>query len=120
MAVKLKLVDITKLKKSSYLVSEESKMAIRDARVSLDKQEEFMRNGGMDREKLRAFINSDYWTSRQKHKAREELLRFHDELKSNMAHEASVKRKELRSSSNLLNQDKARTGTTRRKRSGYV
>lgn len=122
MAVKLKLVDITKLKKSNYLASEESLAAIRNAKVLLDKQEEFMNNGGMDRQKLRAFINSDFWTSRQKQKAREELLHFHDELKNNMANEASTKRKELRSASRLLNQGKSKVkgGASKKKRSGFV
>ncbi|WP_419535221.1 hypothetical protein [Endozoicomonas sp.] len=122
MAVKLKLVDITKLKKSNYLASAASKAAIREAKELLDKQEEFMKNGGMDRQKLRAFINSDYWTSRQKQKAREELLSFHSELKNNMAHEASVKRKELQKASRILNQGKAKTkkAPVKRKRSGFV
>ena len=88
MAIKLKLVDITKLKKADYLVTEESQKTLRDAKVLLDKQEEFMKNGGMNRQQLRAFINSDFWTSRQKQKAREELLSFHKELKENMASEA--------------------------------
>ncbi len=120
MAVKLKLVDITKLQKSNYLASEVSKSAIREAKVLLDKQEEFMKNGGMDRQKLRAFINSDYWTSRQKQKARDELLNFYNEFKSNMANEASAKRKELRSASRLLSQRKVKKTTSAKKRSGYV
>ncbi|WP_257265989.1 hypothetical protein [Endozoicomonas sp. ONNA2] len=120
MALKLRLIDITKLQKSNYLASESSKAAIREAKVLLDKQEEFMKNGGMDREKLRAFINSDYWTSRQKQKGREELLSFHNELKSNMANEASAKRKELSSAGRLLSQRKVKKASTVKKRSGYV
>ncbi|MFK0573515.1 hypothetical protein [Endozoicomonas sp.] len=120
MAVKLKLVDITKLKINNYLAVEQSQAIIREAKVMLDKQEEFMKNGGMDRQKLRAFINSDLWSSRQKQKAREELLNFHDELKNNMANEASAKRKELRSASRLLTQRRVKKATTAKKRSGYV
>ena len=120
MAVKLKLVDITKLKQSNYLGSETSKAAIREAKVMLDKQEEFMKNGGMDRQKLRAFINSDFWTSRQKQKAREELLSFHNDLKSNMANEATAKRKELKSAGSLLTQRKVNRASSVRKRSGFV
>ncbi|WP_422461624.1 MULTISPECIES: hypothetical protein [unclassified Endozoicomonas] len=120
MALKLRLVDVTKLQKTNYLTSEASKAAVREAKVLLDKQEEFMKNGGMDRQKLRAFINSDYWTSRQKQKAREELLNFHNEFKSNMANEATAKRKELNSASRLLTQRKVKKASTVKKRSGYV
>ena len=120
MAVKLKLVDITKLQKATFLVSQETKKAIADAKVMLDKQEEFLKNGGMDREKLRAFINSDRWTNQQKQKAREELLRFHSELKSNMAEAATAKRKDLNFASRLLEQGKTKASTTRKKRSGFV
>ena len=120
MAVKLKLVDVTKLQKSSFLVSQETKKAVADARAMLDKQAEFMKNGGMDREKLRAFINSDLWTNHQKQKAREELLRFHSELKSNMADAATAKRKELNFASRLLDQSKVQASTTRKKRSGFI
>ncbi len=123
MAIKLKLVDITKLKKADYLVTEESQKTLRDAKVLLDKQEEFMKNGGMNRQQLRAFINSDFWTSRQKQKAREELLSFHKELKENMASEASIKRKELSTASRLLEQgigSGVKSRPAPKKRSGYV
>ncbi|USE35386.1 hypothetical protein [Endozoicomonas sp. SCSIO W0465] len=120
MSLKLRLVDITKLQKSNYLASEASKAAVREAKLLLDKQEAFMKNGGMDRQKLRAFINSDYWTSRQKQKAREELLNFHKEFKNNMVDEASAKRKELSSASSLLSQRKVKKASTIKKRSGYV
>jgi|GEM_PF-6366888 len=121
MAVKLKLVDVTKLKKASFLVSQETEKSVAEARVMLDKQEEFLQNGGMDRKKLRAFINSDQWTSQQKQKAREELLRFHNELKTDMARVASAKRKELNNSGRLLEQRKLQPGTaTRKQRSGFV
>lgn len=121
MAVKLKLVDVTKLKKASFLVSQETEKAIAEARVMLGKQEEFLQNGGMDRQKLRAFINSDHWTSQQKQKAREELLRFHNELKSDMARVASSKRKELSNANRLLEQRKITPATaTRKQRSGFI
>ncbi len=121
MAVKLKLVDVTKLKKASFLVSQETEKAVAEARVMLDKQEEFLQNGGMDRQKLRAFINSDQWTSQQKQKAREELLRFHNELKTDMARVAADRRKELNSANRLLEQRKLQPGTaTRKQRSGFI
>lgn len=123
MAVKLKLVDVTKLKKSSYLVLEESKAVVREARAMLDKQEEFMKNGGrMDRKKLRSFINSGYWTAWQKQKSREELLNFYHEFKDNMANEASAKRKELRNARNMFSQRKGKGKRARiaRKRTGLV
>ena len=120
MAVKLKLVDVTKLQKASFIVSQETKKAVADAKVMLDKQEEFLKNGGMDRQKLRAFINSDRWTAQQKQKAREELLRFHGELKTNMAEAATAKHKELNFASRMLQQGKVQASTTRKKRSGFV
>ena len=123
MAVKVKLIDITKLKKADYLIAQESQKVLRDAKTMLDKQEEFMKNGGMNRQQLRAFINSDFWTSRQRQKAREELLNFHKELKESMASQASIKRKELSTASRLLEQGIGSGVNNRsepKKRSGYV
>ena len=123
MAVKLKLIDITKLKKADYLIVQESQKVLRDAKTMLDKQEAFMKNGGMNRQQLRAFINSDFWTSRQRQKAREELLNFHQGLKESMASQASIKRKELSIASRLLEQGIGSGVNNRsepKKRSGYV
>ena len=123
MSVKLKLIDIHKLKKSGFLATAESEPVLKNARDMLKKQEEFMRIGGMDREKLRAFINSDYWTAKQRQKAREELLRFHSELKADMKQAADQRRKEISQSRRLLEQnggDSASGPRSRRKRSGYV
>ena len=122
MAVKLKLIDITKLKKASELVSVESKAVLSDAKAMLARQEEFLNNGGMDRQKLKAYLNSDAWSAKQKHKVREELVRFHDELKRDMAAESAKVKKELRVASQLLKQGKGKQQSkpVRKKRSGYL
>ena len=122
MSIQLKLVDVRKLEKTPSYVMAESQAVLESARKMLSKQEEFMQQGGMDREKLRAFINSDYWSAKQRQKAREELLRFHAELKSNMQQAADEKRQEIKLSKRLLKQEKnLSTGErVRKKRSGFV
>ena len=120
MAIKLKLVDVTKLKQSSYLVSQVSTKVVSEAKIMLDKQEQFMKEGGMDRKKLRAFINSDLWTDRQKQKAREELINFHSELKNNVAIEVENKRRELSAASRLLNQNRVTKAVSHKKKTGFL
>ncbi|WP_067519214.1 hypothetical protein [Endozoicomonas ascidiicola] len=122
MPITLKLVDVRKLQKTSSVVMAESQAVVESARKMLAKQEEFMEKGGMDREKLRAFINSDHWSAKQRQKAREELLRFHSELKSNMKQAADEKRKDMALGRRLLKQenDVVKGQRVKKKRSGFV
>ena len=64
-----------------------------------------MQEVGMDRDKLKTFINSEFWTPQQKQKAREELIRFHAELKSDMKQVADEKNKEVTAGLTLLSQN---------------
>ena len=102
MASRIRLVDITKLSKSSWLVQKESEAVLNQANRSMKQQAEFMENVGLDRKALRDFINSDRWTVKQRHKARQELIRFSEELKQDMSEQASEKRREIRLANNLL------------------
>lgn len=121
MAAKIKLVDVTKLKKSNVLVTNQAEQVLRQAKAMLQKQEEFMSEGGMDRQKLRAFINSDAWSSRQRQKARQELIRWHEELKNGMSQDASVKRKELKLSARLLKPGRKQASKrSQRRRTGFL
>ncbi len=76
----------------------------------------------MDRQKLREFINGDRWSQKQKHKARQELLRLSEELKAEMAHDVSVKRKEIRLAARLLSAKQAQQQSRkpRRRRTGFI
>lgn len=120
MASRIKLVDITKLKKSSGLVTQQAKAVLKQANKSIDEQHEFMTRVGMDRNKLRDFINGSNWSSKHKHKARQELIRWNEELKNEISHDVAVKRKELRLAARLLDAKKQSTQTTRRRRTGFV
>ena len=120
MASKLKLVDVTKLKKSSGYVIRHSEAVVSQAQKGIKQQQEFMQRVGMDKDKLRAFINSDRWPSRQKHLARQELIRWKEELKAGVAHDVSVKRKEIKQAARLLSPKKRAKQTTRRRRTGFV
>ncbi|AMO55451.1 hypothetical protein GZ77_10125 [Endozoicomonas montiporae] len=120
MASRIRLVDITKLSKSSFLVQQESEAVLSQASQSLKQQAQFIENVGLDRKALRDFINSDRWTVKQRHKARQELVRFSEELKQGMSEEASEKRREIRVASNLLKPKSKSKSTVRRRRTGFV
>ena len=120
MASRIKLIDVTKLPKSTGLVIQQAGSLANQAKGSLDKQEKFMNEVGMDRKNLRNFINGDRWSAQQKHKARQELIRWNDELKAEISHDVSVKRKEIRLSSRLLSIKKKAVQTTRRRRTGFL
>lgn len=105
MARKLKMIDITKLKKATPLIQQETNTVLSEARSMLERQEAFMQEVGMDRDKLKTFINSEFWTPQQKQKAREELIRFHAELKSDMKQVADEKNKEVTAGLTLLSQN---------------
>lgn len=120
MAAKLKLIDVTKLKKTSGFVMKQSQVVVQQAQRSLDQQQEFMQRVGMDKDNLRAFINSDRWSAKQKHAARQELIRWKDELKAGISHDVSVKRKEIKQAARLLNPKKQTEQTTRRRRTGFI
>lgn len=120
MASRIKLIDVTKLKKSSWLVQQESEATVKTAKAGINRQKDFMDSVGMDKKKLREFINSDAWPTHFKHKARQELIKFNDELKSDLSQEASLKRKELRMANRLL-KPKTKSGSSgRRHRTGFV
>lgn len=116
----IKLVDVTRLKKSSSFVTQQSVSVLKQAKESIFRQEEFMGDVGMDRTKLRDFINGAQWSAQYKHKARQELIRWNEELKGAMAHDVSVKRKEVRQASRLLNPKKQPAQSTRRRRTGFI
>lgn len=120
MASRIRLVDVTKLKKSSWLVQQESEVVVKEARNGLAKQEAFMDTVGMDKKALRNFINGDSWPTTYKHKARQELLRFNEDLKRDMSAEASSKRKEIRLSNRLLTPKSKSKSSARRHRTGFV
>ncbi|MRI32065.1 hypothetical protein EOPP23_03500 [Endozoicomonas sp. OPT23] len=120
MSSRIRLVDITKLKKSSWFVQSESQAALHKARADITRQEEFLESVGMDKHQLRAFINGEQWSAAFKHKAREELLRFSDQLKQEMTEEASAKRKELGEARRLLSSRKKARESARRRRTGFV
>ena len=120
MASRIRLVDITKLGKSTFLVQQESETVLNQANRSLKQQAEFVENAGLDRKALRDFINSDRWTVKQRHKARQELVRFSEELKQGMSEEASEKRREIRLANNLLKSKSKSKTTVRRRRTGFV
>ena len=120
MASRIKLVDVTRLKKSSGFATQQSISVIKQAKESIARQEEFMDDVGMDRTKLRHFINGDQWSSEYKHKARQELIRWNEELKGDIAYDVSVKRKEIRLASRLLNPKKQSAQSTRRRRTGFI
>ena len=120
MASRIKLVDVTRLKKSSGFVTQQSNSVLKQAKESITRQQEFMAEVGMDRDKLRKFINGDQWSVQYRHKARQELIRWNEELKGAIAHDVSVKRKEIRQTSRLLNPKKQSTQNTRRRRTGFI
>ena len=120
MASRIKLIDVTRLKKSSGFATQQSISVLKQAKESIARQEEFMDGAGMDRTKLRSFINGDQWSSQYRHKARQELIRWSEELKGAIAHDVSVKRKEIRLASRLLNPKKQSTQSTRRRRTGFI
>ncbi|WP_062261896.1 hypothetical protein [Endozoicomonas arenosclerae] len=120
MASRIRLIDVTKMKKSSWLVQQESEVVVKAARKDISKQENFMNSVGMDKKKLRDFINGDSWSANYKHKARQELIKFNDELKGDLAHEASLKRKEIRLANRLLAPKSKSRSTGRRHRTGFV
>lgn len=120
MASRIRLVNITKLNKSSWLVQQESEVVLKKTRQSVDRQAEFINKVGMDRKALRDFINSDHWTAKQRHKARQELVRFNEDLKQDMADQASLRRKEIRVSRNLLMPKSKSKSSARRHRTGFV
>lgn len=120
MASRIRLIDVTKLKKSSWRVQQESEAAVKNAKADINRQEEFMNSVGMDKKKLREFINSDAWPVHFKHKARQELIKYNDELKSDLSHEAALKRKELRLAGRLLKPKSKSRSSGRRHRTGFV
>ncbi|UYM17177.1 hypothetical protein [Endozoicomonas euniceicola] len=120
MASRIRLVDITKLSKSSWLVRQESEAVLNQAHRSMKQQAEFIENVGLDRKALRDFINSDRWTAGQRHKARQELIRFSEELKQDMSEQASEKRREIRLANNLLKPKSKSKSSVRRRRTGFV
>ncbi|MGB0361195.1 MAG: hypothetical protein ACPGEF_07305 [Endozoicomonas sp.] len=122
MSIQLKLVDVRKLEKTPSYVIAESQAAVEAAKSMLAKQGRFLQQGGMDREKLRAFINSDSWSAKHKQKAREELLRFHSELKSDMKQAADEKRQEIKLSKRLLKQENSVSigQSAQKKHTGFV
>ena len=120
MTSRIRLVDITKLNKSSWLVQQESEAVLKKIRQSVHKQAEFMNKVGLDRKALRDFISSDQWTLKQRHKARQELVRFNKDLKQEMSDQASRKRKEIRLSRNLLTPKSKNKSSAWRHRTGFV
>ena len=120
MASRIRLVNITKLNKSSWLVQQESEAVLKQADQSMKAQTDFMDKVGLDRKSLRDFINSDRWTVKQKHKARQELVRFNEELKRDMSEEASEKRREIRLANRLLKPKSKNKPSARRRRTGFV
>ena len=120
MSSRIRLVDITKLKKSSWFVQSESQIALEKARRDISRQEDFLKSVGLDKQQLRAFINGEQWSAAFKHKAREELLRFTEQLKQEMSEEASAKRKEISESRRLLSARKRARESARRRRTGFV
>ena len=120
MASRIKLIDVTRLPKSTGLVTQQTNALVSIAKTCLKKQQDFMGEVGMDRKKLREFINGDRWSSQQKHKARQELIRWNDELKAEIAQDLSAKRKEMRLASRLFGTKKRSIQTTRRRRTGFV
>ena len=120
MASRIKLIDVTKLTKNSSLVIQQSSTVMNKAKVSLNKQQQFMDEVGMDRQTLRNFINGDKWSAQQKHKARQELLRWNEELKAEVAHDVSAKRKEIRLAARLLRVKTQTTQKARRRRTGFL
>ena len=120
MALRMRLIDVTKLKKTSNLVVQQSSDVLVEAKSSMEKQQQFMDEVGMDRKKLRNFINGDQWSAQQKHKARQELIRLSEELKADIAQDVAAKRKEIRLASRLLNIRKKAKQAERRRRTGFI
>lgn len=120
MASRIRLVNITKLNKSSWLVQQESEAVLRKADKSMHAQAEFMEKVGLDRKALRDFINSGRWTAGQRHKARQELVRFNEDLKRDMSEQASEKRREIRLANRLLKPKSKSQSSARRRRTGFV
>ncbi|KEQ19595.1 hypothetical protein [Endozoicomonas numazuensis] len=120
MASRIRLIDVTKMKKSSWLVQQESEVIVKSAKEGINRQKGFMDSVGMDKKKLREFINGDAWPANFKHKARQELIKFNDELKSDLSHEASLKRKEIRLANRLLKPKTSSRSSGRRHRTGFV
>lgn len=120
MAARIKLIDVTKLPRNTDLVTKTSGNLVAQAKASLKKQQDFMDEVGMDRKKLRDFINSDRWSVQYRHKARQELIRWNDELKAEIAQDVSARRKEIRLSSRLLGLKKQVTQAARRRRTGFI
>ncbi|PJE80398.1 hypothetical protein CI610_00630 [invertebrate metagenome] len=123
MSSRIRLIDITRLKKSSWLVQAESEKALKQARQSLRAYEEMMEDVSMDRKALHKFLNSDEWPAHYRHKARQDLLQFKDELKSAMAQDIAAKRKEIKLASRLLvSRDKkaSQAKRVRKGRTGFI
>ena len=120
MASRIKLVDITKLNKSSWLVQQESDEVVKKAKQGINRQAEFMNKAKLDRRALRDFINSDHWTVKERHKARQELVRFSEDLKQDMADQVSQRRKDIRLSRQLLTPKSKKKSSARRHRTGFV
>ena len=120
MESRVRLVDVTKLNKSSWLVQQESEALLREAEQNLKAQSDLMSRMGLDRKALREFINNDQWTTVQRHKARQELVGFNETLKRDMSDKASEVRKDIRLASRLLKPKNKRASSSRRQRSGFV
>ena len=120
MVSRIRLVDVTKLRKTSGLVAVQSQKVVNQANERIKTQADFMNRVGMDRKKLRDFINNDTWSAKHKHIARQELIRWNEGVKAEIAADVSLKRKELRMSARLLNPLNKPSQTTRRRRTGFV
>ena len=120
MSAQRRMVEVTRLKKSSWLVYQETKAVVKESRQAISRQERFMNEVGMDKKNLRSFINNEAWPVNFKHKARQELVKFNEDLKRDMSNDASIKRKEIRQASRLLT-PKSQSGTRpRRRKTGFV
>ena len=121
---RVKLVDVTKLPKSAELVMLDAEALLAQAKASLERQKQFMEQAGMDRQKLREYMSSDPAGAKEQHKVRQELVRFHGELKDEMKEASDEMRKRLTLSANLLRSDKPKPkkpkSTVRRGRTGFI
>ena len=123
MATKLRLIDITQLKKSSRLALQETNAVLQSAKKSIAQYDELMEQIGMDRKALLKYLNLSDWPAHYRKKATEDLLNWKKQIKNEMAQDVVEKRKQLKRAASLLDpskNEKRKRTTTRKHRTSLI
>ena len=120
MAKRVRLINVTQLKKSSDLVQKEASELLSSTRLAMDKQAAFMKEIGIDKKSLRNFINNGKWSAPQRQKMQQELIQFNGDLKADMSQAVAAMRKKLKEAGRLLSGKKALSKGGRKRRTGFL